>query len=182
MTASNAASVTGFAAASQATASAPSLPSSLPAKANPEVGTPAGFITRLIAISVDFAAIVVAILAAGLMTEIVSLLFPRWPGLTDALRVAVGAVISIVPAAYFIIGTALTGRTIGKGLMGIRIVQTDGRRPSIVRSVGRTLAYLVSLIPAGAGFWAVLLDRDRRGWHDHLAGTRVIHDRPRPGT
>lgn len=132
--------------------------------------------------SFDLAVVVVAILAAGLMTEIVSLLFPRWPGLTDALRVAVGAVISIVPAAYFIIGIALTGRTIGKGLMGIRVVGPGDRPPSILRSIGRTLAYLVSLIPAGAGFWAVLLDRERRGWHDHLVGTRVIHDRPRPGT
>ena len=130
--------------------------------------------------SVDLAAVVVAILAAGSMTQIVGLLFPRWPGLTDVLRVVVGAVVSIVPAAYFIVGVAVTGRTIGKGLMGIRIVGPGGRRPSVVRSVLRTLGYLVSLVPAGAGFWAVLLDRDRRAWHDHLAGSRVIHDPPRP--
>jgi uncharacterized RDD family membrane protein YckC len=29
-------------------------------------------------------------------------------------------------------------------------------------------------LPAGLGFASVLLDRDRRGWHDHSAGTRVV--------
>jgi uncharacterized RDD family membrane protein YckC len=131
--------------------------------------------------SVDLTVVVVAILAAGSVTQITSLLLPRWEGLTDVLRIVVGAVISVVPAAYFIVSIAVTGRTVGKGLMGIRVVARDGRRLSVPRSALRTFAYLVSLLPAGAGFWAVLLDSDRQAWHDHIAGSRVLHD-PRART
>jgi uncharacterized RDD family membrane protein YckC len=130
--------------------------------------------------SVDLAVVVVAILAASSMTQIVSLLFPHLPGLTDVVRAVVGAVIAIVPAAYFMVAVAVTGRTVGKGVMGIRVVGRDGSRLSPARSVLRTLGYVVSLVPAGAGFWAVLIDSDRRGWHDHLAGSRVVHDPPKP--
>ena len=129
--------------------------------------------------SVDLVVVVVAILAAGSVTQIVSLLFPRWPGLTEVLRVVVGVVISVVPAAYFIVAVAVTGRTVGKGLMGIRIVGRGGSRLSTTRSVVRALGYIVSLVPAGAGFWAILIDSERRGWHDHLAGSRVVHDPPK---
>ena len=130
--------------------------------------------------AIDLAVVVVVILAAGSMAQIVGLLFPRWPAIADVMRIAVGAFIPFAPVAYFTLTVAIAGRTLGKGLMGIRIVGPTGRPPSIVRSVARTLGYMVSLIPAGAGFWAVLLDRDRRAWHDHLAGSRVIHDPPRP--
>jgi len=126
--------------------------------------------------SIDLAVVVVAILAAGSMTQIVDLLLPRWPGVTQALQIAVGAVVSIAPAGYFIVIVAVTGRTLGKGLMGIRIVSRDGPRLSAARSLVRTLAYIVSLLPLGAGFWAVLFDSERRGWHDHMAGSRVVHD------
>jgi len=126
--------------------------------------------------SVDLTVVVVAILAAGSLTQIVSLLFPRWSGLTDLLRVVVSAVVSVVPAVYFIVTIAVTGRTVGKGLMGIRVVSRDGGRLSVARSVLRAFAYIVSLIPAGAGFWAILIDGNRRGWHDHIAGSRVVHD------
>jgi uncharacterized RDD family membrane protein YckC len=151
-------------------------PLSSPPQSPPAERAPAGFVTRLLAMSVDLTVVVVAILAAGSVTQIVSLLFPRWPGLIDVLRVVVGAVISVIPAAYFIVSIAVTGRTVGKGLMGIRVVARDGGRLSVPRAVVRTFAYIVSLLPAGAGFWAILIDSERRGWHDHIAGSRVLHD------
>ena len=180
MTVSSAGSVPGFTSAGAATVSTSSLPSSLPASAPADRAPAAGFVTRLLAMSVDIAVVVVAILAASSVTQIVSLLFPHLPGLTEVLQVVIGAVVSVIPAAYFMVAVAVTGRTVGKGLMGIHVVGRDGGRLSTTRSVVRTLGYIVSLVPVGAGFWAVLIDADRRGWHDHLAGSRVVHDAPRP--
>ena len=30
----------------------------------------------------------------------------------------------------------------------------------------------------GLGFIWILLNRDRRGWHDYIAGSRVVYERP----
>jgi hypothetical protein len=38
----------------------------------------------------------------------------------------------------------------------------------------RAAAYLVSLMPAGLGFAAILFDAEGRALHDRLAETRVI--------
>jgi uncharacterized RDD family membrane protein YckC len=38
----------------------------------------------------------------------------------------------------------------------------------------RTAVWALMLAPAGLGFLTVLLNRDRRGLHDKLAGTRVV--------
>jgi uncharacterized RDD family membrane protein YckC len=38
------------------------------------------------------------------------------------------------------------------------------------------VAIPVSLLPAGLGFFAILLSSERRGWHDRFAGTTVLYD------
>ena len=58
--------------------------------------------------------------------------------------------------------------------MGLRIQRVGGGRLSVGRSLLRTLAYLVSLIPLFAGFLWVAVDPQRRAWHDHIAGSQVV--------
>jgi hypothetical protein len=41
-------------------------------------------------------------------------------------------------------------------------------------AVLRATAYLISLLPAGLGFAAILFDSDGRALHDRLAETRVV--------
>jgi uncharacterized RDD family membrane protein YckC len=38
------------------------------------------------------------------------------------------------------------------------------------------LGYYLALLPLGAGFLWVMIDKKRRGWHDHIAGTIVVPD------
>ena len=45
---------------------------------------------------------------------------------------------------------------------------------SLGAAVLRATAYLVSLLPAGLGFAAILFDADGRALHDRLAETRVV--------
>jgi uncharacterized RDD family membrane protein YckC len=62
--------------------------------------------------------------------------------------------------------TALTGFTIGKRLLGLRVVRLDGR-PVGLRALVRTVL-LMLVVPA------MMMDRDLRGLQDKAAGTAVV--------
>jgi uncharacterized RDD family membrane protein YckC len=63
--------------------------------------------------------------------------------------------------------TAVSGLTIGKRLLGMRVIRTDGSRPGFGWAALRTLL-LLFVIPA------CLTDRDQRGLHDRAADTIVV--------
>ena len=63
--------------------------------------------------------------------------------------------------------TALTGFTIGKRLVGVRVVRLDGR-PVGLWALPRTILLLL-VVPA------LIMDRDLRGLPDKAAGTVVVH-------
>jgi uncharacterized RDD family membrane protein YckC len=63
--------------------------------------------------------------------------------------------------------TAISGLTVGKRLLGLRTVRTDGGRPGFKWAALRTLL-LLCVIPA------CLSDRDLRGLHDRAADTIVV--------
>jgi uncharacterized RDD family membrane protein YckC len=63
--------------------------------------------------------------------------------------------------------TAVSGLTVGKRLLGMRAMRTDGSRPGFKWAALRTLL-LVCVIPA------CLTDRDGRGLHDRAADTVVV--------
>jgi uncharacterized RDD family membrane protein YckC len=78
--------------------------------------------------------------------------------------------------AYLAVGWAAWGATVGKWALGIRVVAADGRKLSWRRAVARVPAFLIASAPLKIGLAAMLWDRERRGWHDHLAGTMVVRD------
>jgi len=83
-------------------------------------------------------------------------------------------------AVFFIMNRlmlpALTGKTLGKQLMGIKIVTLKGETPS----------FPALFLRHGPGQWAslffflgyvfALVSPERRTWHDYIAGTRVVED------
>ena len=76
---------------------------------------------------------------------------------------------------YFIFFFSTTGQTVGKAIMGLRVVTTDGKRMGVKRSFIRTLCYTISLAPLGLGFLWVLGEDRRRAWHDKIAHTYVLY-------
>jgi uncharacterized RDD family membrane protein YckC len=90
---------------------------------------------------------------------------------------SVGYVVALLIAvAYF---TALeggpTGQTIGKRLMGIRVVDFDTGGPigyprGLIRYLGRALSSFVLYI----GYLWMLWDREAQTWHDKIASTVVV--------
>jgi uncharacterized RDD family membrane protein YckC len=100
---------------------------------------------------------------------------------TLAVNVIGGAVIGHV---YVLVATALWGQTLGKRLLGIRVVRSDTfDLPGWKRAGIRTLGLVpLGMLPYGAALTTVgegsfLFTRTRQGVHDVFAGTIVVDDR-----
>ena len=76
---------------------------------------------------------------------------------------------------YFIVMHGLGGQTIGKRLLGLRVVGVDRQPPSFRQAAIRWLA-AVGFAPIGIGFLWVLWQSEKRGWHDFVARTWVVRD------
>ena len=63
--------------------------------------------------------------------------------------------------------TALTGTTIGKRVLGLRVARLDGKPVGFGWSLVRTILLLCVIPP-------LVFDSDRRGLHDKAANTIVI--------
>lgn len=90
----------------------------------------------------------------------------------------VGFVVFCALNAYLL---ATQGQTIGKRLLGLRIVRPDGERASLVRLLGARygVGYLLNLIPLVGGLYglidALLIFRSScRCLHDNIADTIVV--------
>jgi len=71
--------------------------------------------------------------------------------------------------------TSLQG-TIGKKLVGIKVVDQTGYRLGFGRAFARNVSKILSLIPFGLGFLWVGFSKEKKGWHDIIAKTYVISD------
>ncbi len=70
------------------------------------------------------------------------------------------------------------GRTPGKKIVGIRIVSFENYGPlNHTRAIIRYIGYTINFLIFGLGFLLIALRRDKRGLHDLIAGTAVIHER-----
>ncbi len=81
----------------------------------------------------------------------------------------------IIFALYHIVQWAIWGRTLGKYLMGIKVVAANGDKPGLSRSLVRMLGYFFSFF---GGFLMIAFDPRRQGLHDKLAETYVVPDTP----
>jgi len=86
---------------------------------------------------------------------------------------------SIIPLViYFSVSIYYgNGKTIGKRLMGIRVVSVVHEKIGFWHSVERALGYGASFLEFGFGFLQYFIDPNRRTVHDRIAETIVIQDR-----
>ena len=80
----------------------------------------------------------------------------------------------LLNGGYFIAFTAVGGQSIGKMAVGIKVISQGESTVPIGRATLRTLGYLVSALPLGAGFLPGVISADRLALHDRLAHTRVV--------
>ena len=88
-------------------------------------------------------------------------------GVSDHAYIATQDWTLLVCALEIYLLTAVSGLTIGKRLLGIRVIRTDGRRPGLAWAALRTILLFFVVPP-------LLSDRDLRGLHDRAADTIVV--------
>jgi uncharacterized RDD family membrane protein YckC len=71
----------------------------------------------------------------------------------------------------------LTGGTVGKRLMGLRVVRLDGKPLGVVRSLARAVGYFLSTPLCNFGFLIALVHPESRTLHDILSGALVVETR-----
>ena len=134
------------------------------------------FWDRLVARLIDdliFAAVFLVALALIGMTR------PGLTQLTSDLLILLALTINgpIIKIAYNSILTSKYGGTLGKLILGLEVLDENGKRLKTTLSIFRhTAGYLVSGALFFLGyFW--ILRKDRLAWHDLMAGTVVIKKR-----
>lgn len=77
---------------------------------------------------------------------------------------------------YFVLFTALSGRTPGQKLVGIRVINRAGGPPGPWRAMLRLAGTALGLAPGGLGSLWMAFDREKRAFHDYLTGTYVVRE------
>ncbi len=79
-------------------------------------------------------------------------------------------------AVYVAASTTVTGRTVGKAVVGLKVVSREGHPVRPRACVVRVLALPLSTSLLGLGLALIVLRRDHRALHDLLARTAVVYD------
>ncbi|MBS1834556.1 MAG: RDD family protein [Acidobacteria bacterium] len=77
-------------------------------------------------------------------------------------------------AAYMGYFLSTKGATIGKQVMGLKVIRSDGSPITFQRGVGRYFASMVSALILGLGYIIAAFDAEKRTLHDYICDTRVI--------
>lgn len=156
----------------------------------PRLASYAGFVSRLMAMVVDLLLIGAVWVGGGIATDFIA----QTSGISQIVQFLEGlfswvtplqqfvlsatfevAILLTVSYCYFAFLYTFGGASLGKYLMGLRVVRSDGRPLSGAQAGLRTVSYVASALPVYVGFLNVLLDDRRRAWHDRIAGTVVVH-------
>jgi len=139
-----------------------------------------GFLLRLLAYTIDCTIVycfTLALLLAGFIFLRSSALDMGKTDTLDLLRLLFIPYIiasTVIESFYFTYCHAVTGQTIGKWICGLKVVNERGELIGYKRAFIRWLGYLVSRFFLYAGFIWVAFSREKRGWHDKIAGSYVI--------
>ena len=79
--------------------------------------------------------------------------------------------------AYLWASVTIFGKTVGKLILGVRVVRSDGQVVVAGRNAFvRAITFPLSLAVFGLGLLGVVFGPERRAWHDHFAKTAVVYD------
>lgn len=82
---------------------------------------------------------------------------------------------AIIFVVYFLLSESFGGQSLGKMLLGLRIVEDDKYEKPIRlnHTVFRLVTFVFGLGLFGAGLWMSFRDSKKRPWHDRYTGTIV---------
>jgi len=138
-------------------------------------GNYAGSVSRFVAYAIDlFASSAVFTLALAGISYVVKIVTGEQVSWN---RQNILVVVLYVAWEFFYFGYswAVSGRTLGMAVLGVRVVRADGATAEPRRGVLRALVFPLSFLLFGLGFLGILVQRERRALHDLIAGTAVVY-------
>ena len=82
---------------------------------------------------------------------------------------------TLIDAAYLIYFEGSSGQTIGKRVLGIRVIDFDsGSSLGYGRAALRWIGRLASALPCLLGYFWMLWDKQKQTWHDKIANSVVV--------
>ena len=115
-----------------------------------------GFIRRAIASIVD------------------GIIFAFIPGYFGTDNQTASLLVIVLDIAYNVWMVGTYGATIGKMVMALRVTKVNGSKISYSDALLREIAKVLSFAIFGLGFFWVIWDKKKQGWHDKLAKTVVV--------
>ena len=139
-----------------------------------ETLSPPGLLRRLAAVLYD------SLLLLALLMIATALFLPFTggeaidPRRDPALEWIYRAVLALLVVGFFGIFWTRGGQTLGMATWRLRVEHEDGRTLTWADTVRRLAAAALSWLALGLGWLWILVDPQRRAWHDRLSGTRVV--------
>jgi len=142
----------------------------------------AGFWIRVAARLIDAILLNVVLLVIRIPFGI-AMFSPTLTSNPAAQMAAVGAFVGVMllsvvlAASYEIVLVGIKGATIGKMMLGLKVVRANGSKVSFGLSTGRYFAQFVNSITLCIGYIMAGFDDQKRTLADRICETRVVHSR-----
>jgi uncharacterized RDD family membrane protein YckC len=139
----------------------------------------AGFWIRFVARLIDNA--LLTIVAWMILFAVAPLQLRERSVSNFSMLAGVGGLISLLNfalnIAYEVYFVSTRGGTIGKLILGLKIIRADGSRVSAGLAAGRYFAQIISAVILMIGYIMAGFDDEKRALHDRICETRVIYAR-----
>lgn len=128
----------------------------------------AGPLRRVYAFAIDIGILLMVVFIVGPI-------FGNSEGIFNVPNIQTGIIDVFIFLAYFVIPTGIFGRTIGKWVAGISVVDEEGNKPGVAVAIPReVVGRFVATITFCVGIIWIVFDKNHQGWHDKMAGTYVV--------
>ncbi len=125
----------------------------------------AGFGPRFLAYLLDTIIVMVVNFIIGMILGLIA---------KDAAGSLSGVLGIVIGIAYYIYFWTKDGQTPGKKVLGLKVQKLNGAKLDYVSAGLRYVGYIVSALPLFLGFFWIIWDAKKQGWHDKIAGTVVV--------
>ena len=122
---------------------------------------------------------VIVILLVSFLTLMLGLLAAGFDPVAGLINISyillpVYIILSFLVSSYLIVLHAYSGKTIGKMVFGIRVVNEDGNTIGLSGSFVRWVGYFISALPLFYGYISAAFDFNLQTWHDKLSNSFVV--------
>ncbi|WOG28179.1 RDD family protein [Endozoicomonas sp. 8E] len=132
----------------------------------------AGFLDRFWATLIDTLVLIIITLPLAMLIDGNQMTIKDSKQLLDPVDIMINW---LFPAMAVVLFWHFKSATPGKMLIAMKVVdEKTGLAPSLFQSIIRYLAYFISILPLFLGFFWIVVDKKKQGWHDKIAGTVVV--------